>query len=303
MRVLYGWLVAAMLAGCVAPVTGASGSGHALDGTVWSVAEGRAITAEVLVERLARAESVLIGEVHDNPVHHRRQAWLIERLAPAGVAFEMIPEASEEGIQVFLEQGGEPTEIGPAIGWGRLGWPDWALYRPVFAALPEGAYIAGGGVSRRDLRGAIGGGATAAFGPGASAYGLDEGLAPPVQAAAERAMIEAHCGKLPARAAAGMVEAQRLRDARFAHALRRAAAAGGGRAVLVTGNGHARTDRGVPRYLAAAEPGAEILSLGQIEVIEGRNEPADYAGNGDLPYDYVWFSERAERGDPCAAFE
>jgi uncharacterized iron-regulated protein len=119
----------------------------------------------------------------------------------------------------------------------------------------------------------------------------------------EAEMIASHCDRLPAEMAAGMVESQRLRDARFAHALRRAAAAGGGRAALITGNGHARTDRGVPAALAAAEPGARVVALGQVEVREGATAFADYGGAEGLPYDYVWFSVRKDRGDPCAAFD
>ena len=76
-----------------------------------------------------------------------------------------------------------------------------------------------------------------------------------------------------------------------------------GRAALVTGNGHARTDRGVPLYLARQAPGLRVVALGQIEVRDGATSLADYAENGLLPFDYVWFSERvADRPDPCEGF-
>lgn len=292
-----------LLAACTVGGTGTAAGDHPLAGTIWSVAEGRAIDRDTLVARLAGADYAILGEIHDNPVHHERQAALVEAIAPAGLAFEMVPAASEEGIAVFLAQGGARGEIGEAIGWERLGWPDWEFYAPIFEAAP-GAYIAGGGVSRSDLTRAIRSDAAAAFGVGARFYGLDVPLAEAVRGALEDEMIAAHCNALPREAAGGMVEAQRLRDARFAHALRRAAAAGGGRATLITGNGHARTDRGVPAYLAAGEPGATVVSLGQIETRPGAASPSDYAAGGRLPYDYVWFSDGAPagRGDPCAAF-
>jgi uncharacterized iron-regulated protein len=274
-------------------------TGHPLEDTIWDVDAGREISRETLVARLAGADVAILGEIHDNPAHHIRQAELVEALDPAGVAFEMVPEASEEGVQVFLETGGEPGEVGPAIGWERLGWPDWELYRGVFEAA-EGAYLAGGGVSRSAIRAAYEGGALGAFGQGAAAYGLDAPLPEGEQAEAEAEMVAAHCDKLPESAAAPMVEAQRLRDATFAHAVRRAMAAGGGAAVLITGNGHARTDRGVPLYLEASDPGLAVRALGQIEVDRERTAFADYE---ELPYDYVWFSAPAERPDPCAAFE
>jgi uncharacterized iron-regulated protein len=272
---------------------------HPLAGTVWAVARGAAITPEALAAQLTEVDFAILGELHDSPVHHRRQAWLVERIAPQGLAFEMIPEGSEDGIAVFRAQGGAVEEIGPAIGWDRLGWPDWPLYAPIFAAAPE-AYVAGGGVERRALRGAMRTGAGSAFGAEPARWGLDRPLPVADRTAMEDEMVASHCGMLPRQAAGGMVEAQRLRDARFARAAVRAAERGGGRVVLITGNGHARTDRGVPAYLAQAAPERTVLSLGQIEVSDDARDFAAYAGA--LPYDYVWFSKPAERGDPCAAF-
>ncbi|MEM7498008.1 MAG: ChaN family lipoprotein [Pseudomonadota bacterium] len=272
---------------------------------VWSTAEARAITPATLVERLRGAQVVILGEIHDNPVHHARQAWLIGKLEPEGVAFEMVPEGSEKGIAVFLGDGGEAGEIGPAIGWERLGWPDWALYRPVFEAAGE-ARIAGGGVALAEIRRAIAEGAAGVEGSRAGEGGLDRPLPAAEQTALEAEMVAAHCDMLPASAAPGMVEAQRLRDLRFARAALRAREGGdaSAQAVLVTGNGPARADRGVPVYLERLAPALEVVSLGQVEVAPGLTAASDYAGGtGDLPYDYVWFSAGVEdRDDPCDAF-
>lgn len=294
-------LAAGLLAGCLgSPSPAPERAG--LPGSIWDVQRGAEISREDLAAQLAQADFAILGEIHDNPAHHERQAWLVAEIAPGGLAFEMVPEGSEDGIQAFLAQGGSRGEIGPAIGWDRLGWPDWALYAPIFTA-SESAYIAGGGVPRKTLRAAMQAGAALAFGPGASAYGLDRPLPQLQAAAAKQQMIDSHCGKLPESAAGAMVEAQRLRDGSFAHALRRAAAAGGGKAVLITGNGHAQKDRGVPRYLAAADPERAVGVLGQVEVHDAGKTWDDYATSVAELYDYVWFSEPAERGDPCAAFK
>ena len=262
-------------------------------------ADGAVLTEAELVAALRQAQIVVLGEVHDNPVHHARQARLVQQLQPKGIAFEMVPGASEEGIQVFLAQGGAPGDIGPAIGWDRMGWPDWDIYAPVFEAAP-GAYVAGGGVARSDLRAAIKGGAANAYGDGADDLGLDQPLDAATRIEIEDEMIAAHCNKLPRKAAVGMVEAQRLRDARFAAATQRALAeGGGGQAVLITGNGHARTDRGVPAYLRLAAPRLTVLSVGMIELKPGADAAA--AAHG-LPFDYVWISDPAKRPDPCAGF-
>lgn len=292
MRRILACLVLSLCAGCAAALPQAPGTIIARDGAV--------ISAEALAGALAEVPIVVLGEVHDNPVHHARQAWLVRRIEPGGIAFEMIPSASEEGIQVFLAEGGDRGRIGPAIGWDRLGWPDWKLYAPIVEAGP-GAYVAGGGVSRVDIRSAMEDGAAGAYGVGASRLGLDRPLDPATRAGIEEEMIASHCNRLPRDVAANMVEAQRLRDARFAAAVGRAFANGRGRAaVLITGNGHARTDRGVPAYLRLVAPSLPVLSVGMMELHPGADPVAEAAG---LPFDFVWFADPAEREDPCAAFE
>ena len=272
---------------------------HPLDDTIWHVAAGERIDREALARRLDAADIVILGEVHDNPEHHRAQAWAVRRLRPDGLAFEMIPRASEGGIRALLAQGGSPGEIGPAIGWERIGWPDWEIYRPVFDAWRARVYT-GGGLPVQALRDAAARGAAAAATDRRFAPMLATPLDPATQAAAEDEMIAAHCDKLPRDAAPGMVEVQRLRDASFASAALRAWAAAGGQTVLVTGNGHARTDRGVPVYLRAVAPELAVATLGLLETDREARSLDDY---GALPYDHVWFTAPADRPDPCAAFE
>jgi hypothetical protein len=57
----------------------------------------------------------------------------------------------------------------------------------------------------------------------------------------------------------------------------------------------------VPAYLLDA--GGRIVSVALLEVSAKRPRPADYAedwGKGPLPFDWVIFTPRAERSDPCA---
>jgi uncharacterized iron-regulated protein len=97
-----------------------------------------------------------------------------------------------------------------------------------------------------------------------------------------------------------MVTAQRARDAQMAERLLAAARDG---AVLIAGAGHVRTDRGVPAYLAGRVPAGGIASVAFVEVATDRTAPGDYAerfGAARLPFDFVWFTTRADDGDPCA---
>ena len=57
----------------------------------------------------------------------------------------------------------------------------------------------------------------------------------------------------------------------------------------------------MPSYLPDA--GGRIASVALIEVSGKRPQPADYAqdfGKGPLPFDWMIFTPRAERSDPCA---
>ena len=270
---------------------------HPLDGTIWDLAAGERIERAPLAGRLAGADIIVLGEVHDNAAHHRAQAWLVGRLRPAGLAVEMIPQGEEPAIAALLAGGGTPARIGPEIGWEDLGWPDWALYRPVFEAWRAEIYT-GGGLAPEKIRRAASAGAAAVAPDPRFARVLAAPLDPRMRSEREAEMIAAHCGRLPDSAAAGMVEVQRLRDASFAAAALRAHQAGGP-TVLITGNGHARTDRGVPAYLRAVAPELEVASIGLLETVPEKRGPAGY----ETPYDFVWFTAPAERPDPCAAFD
>lgn len=61
--------------------------------------------------------------------------------------------------------------------------------------------------------------------------------------------------------------------------------------VIVTGNGHARRDGGVPVYLRNADPDVRVFSLGQSE-----------EGHLTGVFDAVSDSATIERPDPCDAF-
>jgi uncharacterized iron-regulated protein len=89
-----------------------------------------------------------------------------------------------------------------------------------------------------------------------------------------------------------MVEVQRLRDAVLARATIEALDDDGAPVVVITGNGHARKDRGIPVYLARRRPGVNVFVLGQSE-----------DGRVDGDFDAVIDSPPAEREDPCKTFE
>jgi len=166
-----------------------------------------------------------------------------------------------------------------AFGWAQSGWPDFSLYAPVFAAAPS-AQLIGGDVPRdRIMQGMSQTPDAVGLGP------LNDDL----QAEWEAEMAASHCDALPQDMLFGMVTAQRLRDTHMA-GLAAAMADLGGPVVVITGNGHARTDRGIPAILQDTRPDLTVWALGQSE---GAPEP-------DAPFDALAVSAPAERSDPCA---
>jgi len=76
-----------------------------------------------------------------------------------------------------------------------------------------------------------------------------------------------------------------------------------GPAALVAGNGHVRIDRGVPWYIRKMLPDRAkrpLISVGHVEVVEGKTKPTDYA-DAIQAYSIVVFTPRVVRPDPCEA--
>ncbi len=92
-----------------------------------------------------------------------------------------------------------------------------------------------------------------------------------------------------------------IANARLADAVLKADAEHGSSA-LIAGNGHVRTDRAVPWYLRERAPGKTVVSVMFVEVQDGRTDPRAYIPldpEGRAAVDYVVFTPRAERADPC----
>ena len=249
----------------------------------------RILTALLLCASQAAAapawDVLIVGEIHDNPAHHAAQARLLEEFEPAAVVFEML--SAEQARRITPDLLADPARLEAVLEWGDSGWPDFAIYRPVFEAA-RSARIYGAGLSAR--RAAQG--AAAAMQGEAAAYGLDLALPAPEQAAREALQGEAHCGALPEEMLPRMVETQRLRDAMLARAAVRAHAETGGPVAVIAGNGHARRDWGAPSILARFAPQLRVWVVGQTE------DGAALKGG----FDEVLSAPGVERGDPCAVF-
>ncbi|MEM7489729.1 MAG: ChaN family lipoprotein [Pseudomonadota bacterium] len=229
-------------------------------------------TGPLAAQALPPAEVYVLGEVHDNPTHHAAQARLLAEIAPNAVVFEMLSD--EQAARLAPDTPRDPESLDALLGWAESGWPDIAMYAPLMAD-PDVPVIGAAGAPG-DL----------------SAYDLDTPLPPDQQAAREQLQADAHCGVLPEEILPDFVARQRAVDAQFAARTLAALDAHGPPVALITGNGHARADWGVPAAIARVRPDVAVIAVVQGE--DGRVPPG-----GDVVLD----APAPERGDPCAAFQ
>lgn len=281
---------------------------HPLVGKIWDQRGQRFVDEVALSSAIADAAYVMLGEMHDNPDHHVLQARLVRAVGAAGerpaLAFEMMEEDDQPAIDAAVARAPrDPDAIADAVDWKHSGWYDFAMYRPIFAAgLDAGMPIVGANLPVTLAKRVAFEGADALTPALRAVLAEAEPLPPEVVASLRAEMKRAHCdAPMPEKILDRLALAQRARDAQMA--LRLVGANAGG-AILVTGNGHARLDRGVPASLARESPGRTVVSVGLFEVTPGKVEPSLYAdefGQGPLPFDFVVFTPAAEREDPCAA--
>jgi uncharacterized iron-regulated protein len=248
-----------------------------------------AILLGVAAAPAAAQDVFILGEIHDNPAHHEVQAERVADLQPRALVFEMLTPKQAARVTPGLISDAEA--MAAALDWSESGWPDFGMYHPIFAAAPDAA-IYGAHVPRDAARAVFEAGLVESFEGDAALYGLIEPLPADAQAAREAAQMQAHCDALPEDLLPGMVAVQRLRDAVLARAVVTAMDDTGGPVAVITGNGHARRDHGVPAYLARVTPDLDVHVLGQTE--EGR------ALEGG--FDEVVSAPAADRPDPCEAF-
>ena len=254
-----------------------------------------------LAQEMARRPVVLLGEVHDNAVQHAVRAAALRRLLAGGarpaIAFEQFDR--ERQADIDRARGEAPpagrtlaehviAQARPARGW------DWQLYRPfVELALEYDLPLVAANLSRADAMRVAAQGFAAVFDEATRVrFGLDS-LPPPLLAAHEKAVDDGHCNRMPAEALPALARAQIARDLALAQAIRPHFARG---VVLLTGNGHARRDIGVPVFLAEQER-AQVVAIGLLE----RDKPEEMLEEEwARRFDVAFVTPVQVREDPCA---
>ena len=281
---------------------------HPLTGTIWDFTAQRFVAPENLAAALRAAHYRLLGEVHDNPDHHAIQAELLDAIGAGGikpvVAFEQFDRKYDAELQQRQTAGMlTADDVADVVKFDRRGW-NWEFYRPlVDVALRYSMPLRAANLSRTTA-GQFAKQGFAALAPGrVAALQMETAWSAGKEQALRDIIVEGHCRALPESMVPAMTAAQRARDATLAEVLLEAGRDG---AVLITGNGHARRDLGVPAYLNAGATGKTVCAVGILEVAAGVDEPRAYAESPvmDIPrFDFAYFTPCRERPDPCAAFK
>lgn len=253
-------------------------------GEIVDLRSGQALTAQALVERLAGAPRVIVGEQHDNPDHHQVQLWLLhalaQRRAQGSLLLEMVTPQQQAAVdQLRARSPGQwPADLPAALAW-QPGW-DWNLYGPVVRyALAQPYPLLAANLDGAEVRRLYKEAPTLSGG---------RSTADSVKAPLLAQIAQSHCGQLPESQMPAMLAVQQHRDRRMAERLMTAPTP----AMLFAGGYHARLDLGVPVHLEdlGAHPPAVVLMLAE----KGESVAAASA-------DYVWYTAVRPVQDYCAS--
>tara|TARA_Y100000780_G_scaffold92106_1_gene83448 strand:+ start:1720 stop:2583 length:864 start_codon:yes stop_codon:yes gene_type:complete len=271
------------LSACTAPLPqwqGSEGLDHPHVGQVWVAAEQRWISPQSLVEQLAAAPYVVVGEQHDNPDHHRLQLWLLQQLQAArpqqSLLLEMLQPAQQSAVTA-LQGGALPDDeaLQTQLEW-QAGW-DWAMYGPLVRwGLTVPSQLLTANLESENMM---------------ALYRAPQPLDERYTADARRQLsdtIEAsHCGRIDAQQVQAMLSIQQARDQAMAAALAGASAP----ALLLAGNYHARRDLGAPLHWPAHQVPPLVL---QLQGVGGAPLPSAQQA------DYLWLTPAMPARDYCA---
>ncbi len=275
---------------------------HPLANRVWDMNKGDFIDEAALSEKINNSDVLLLGEVHDNLLHHQLQQKLLKIRVDSGDRPALMMEQIDAENQSALDQalaGSKRDEVMGNVN-KLIGFTDWKLYSPLLEiAVDYQLPVIAANIPNRELQPVIWNGYEAYDAAELKRLAVEEVWNESRQSFLVSNMGGAHCGQLRDELRIALTRSQRLKDALMADSAVASIPRG---VVAIVGSSHARRDIGLPLYFAARDPKARIVSVGFVEVLPQRINPYSYTGSatGEVPFDYIWFTPRMERADPCA---
>ncbi len=227
--------------------------------------------APALVDQVAAADIILIGELHDSALHHKVQGCIVKLASEAkpspALVWEHLTNEQQPTLDRFMASGKRDADaFAKAVDWDKSGWPAFELFKPIVeVGLQKSLAMYGGNVRGPVLMKAArtrGRDVPDKLKPLMSGEGA--GLGNDATVSLRDELVASHCGLLPATAIDSMIYAQQFRDAHLAKVTADAFKKHG-KAIVVAGNGHVRGDRGIPYHLKRFAPEARVLTIVQHE--------------------------------------
>ncbi|WP_448682942.1 ChaN family lipoprotein [Pseudomonas nicosulfuronedens] len=253
-------------------------------GVIRDLRSGEQLSPTQLLDRLAAAPRVIVGEQHDNPDHHALELWLaralVDRRPSGSVLLEMLNPDQQSAVvaaQAAAAKGDAPNDLIGALRW-QPGW-DWSQYGPlVIWLVKQPTPLLAANLDRSEIMD-IYRSKPQLQGPASTAA--------PVRDALLQDIRDSHCGLLPDSQLPAMLAVQQQRDRRLAERLKAAPEP----ALLIAGGFHARRDLGVPLHLQdlGAAQGLKVVILAEVGKVV---EPAQA--------DFVWYTPAQPPTDYCA---
>jgi uncharacterized iron-regulated protein len=251
-----------------------------VNGEIRDLQNGQVLTAQELLERLAKPSRLIVGEQHDNRDHHQLELWLLQSLGeqrPQGsLLLEMLTPDQQPRVDDVRHAPTPPSNLPTALAW-QEGW-DWALYGPIVRfALTQPYPLLAANLDNLDVR-AVYAKPPALSGSRSNAASVKDELLAEIS--------DSHCGLLPTSQMPAMLAVQQQRDRRMAELLLAAPTP----SLLFAGAYHARKDVGVPIHVLDLRQAQAPTVLLLAE--QGAEVTAAMA-------DYVWYTPASPPQDYC----
>jgi len=274
---------------------------HPLVGKIWDVHQKKFIDQVALVTQVVDSEYLLLGERHDNLVHHQHQAEMIRQMAKAqrkaSVAFEMID--NYQGARIARHEVKSVDQLISILNLSKTGWKYEQRYKDLFTeVMAAGFRIDSANLNRKRLMHTVMSGEENL--PAIYKDMLEQTpLTSEQMAILQEEINQSHCNMLDENTARKMTLGQRVRDIIMAQSLLNSNEPS---KVLIAGTGHVLNDRAVPMYLrknlAQQAKSPKILTIGFTEVDADVVNVGAYAkrwSSESLPFDIVWFTPQVKR--------
>ena len=252
---------------------------------------GASLTFDEVLVRARAAQVVLVGEQHDQAVHHELQRRVVAALAAPNVrltvGFEMLSWGYQAALDRLARGQLDPDAFAAEIDWGKAWGFPFELYRPVFHAAVAGqASLAALNAPRELVR--------AVRTKGLASLSPDElGQLPDLDVgdAIHREWFKGIFSSGGHPATSGEVEAfyvaQVVWDESMADRTVRALEGGAEQVIVLAGVGHVARGRGIPQRVERRRPGVRVVSVVPLTGVDEDNaqdrlRQAILHGEGDI---------------------